>query len=224
MEAAQVPHIKICCIMNEAEARLAIEAGATAIGLVSHMPSGPGVIRDEMIARIAAIVPRRISTFLLTSRLSVTAIVHQHRAVRTTTIQLVDKLEQGTLADLRAALPGIQLVQVIHVTGPESVDEALAAAGDADYLLLDSGRPDLPVKELGGTGRRHDWAVSRAIREASPKPVYLAGGLHAGNAAEAIAEVGPFGLDLCSGVRTDGRLDPVKLRSFMRAALGPATS
>jgi phosphoribosylanthranilate isomerase len=48
-------------------------------------------------------------------------------------------------------------------------------------------------------------------------PVYLAGGLHAGNVAEALRVVGPFGLDVCSGVRTDGRLDATKLATFMGA-------
>jgi phosphoribosylanthranilate isomerase len=218
MDATAHPRVKICCIMSEAEARLAVQAGAHAIGLVSHMPSGPGVIRDELIARIAAVTPPAVATFLLTSRQSVTEIIAQHRVVRTSTIQLVDRMESGAYARLRDDLPGIKLVQVIHVTGPSSVAEALAVAPEIDALLLDSGRPDLPVKELGGTGRCHDWSLSRSIREASPKPVFLAGGLNPDNAAEAIAEVGPFGLDVCSGVRTEGRLDPKKLRRFVRAA------
>jgi phosphoribosylanthranilate isomerase len=242
MDAIRHPRIKICCIMSEAEARMAVEAGAHAIGLVSHMPSGPGVIRDELIARIAAAtqsavkppgavpslggVPPQgaVATFLLTSHRGVSRIIAQHRTVRTSTIQLVDRLESGTYAELREGLPGIKLVQVIHVTGPDSVTEALAVASEVDALLLDSGRPDLPVKELGGTGRRHDWSLSRRIREASPKPVFLAGGLTPENAAEAIAEVGAFGLDVCSGVRTDGQLDPEKLRRFMQATGSPAES
>lgn len=218
MEVTGHPRVKICCIMSEDEARVAVEAGAHALGLVSHMPSGPGVIPDEGIARIAAITPPTVATFLLTCRLDVAGIVAQHRDVRTSTIQLVDRLERGTHAELRDAMPGIRLVQVIHVTGPDSVDSALAMAPEVDALLLDSGRPDAPVKELGGTGRRHDWSLSRRIREASPKPVFLAGGLTPENAAEAIAEVGPFALDVCSGVRTEGRLDPRKLRRFMQAA------
>jgi phosphoribosylanthranilate isomerase len=219
MDATHRPRIKICCIMSEAEARLAVQAGAHALGLVSHMPSGPGVIRDELIARIAAGTPPAVATFLLTSRRSVTEIIAQHRAVRTSTIQLVDRLENGAYAEIREGLPGIKLVQVIHVTGPDSVTEALAVSGEVDALLLDSGRPDLPVKELGGTGRRHDWSLSRRIREASPRPVFLAGGLNPQNVAEAIGAVGSFGLDVCSGVRTGGQLDPDKLRRFMDAAL-----
>lgn len=218
MDATHHPRVKICCIMSAAEARLAVQAGAHALGLVSYMPSGPGVIRDELIAGIAAAAPPGVATFLLTSHQNAVDIIAQHRAVRTSTIQLVDRLEIGTYQELRDGLPGIKLVQVIHVTGPGSVTEAVAVAPEVDALLLDSGRPNLPVKELGGTGRRHDWSLSRQIRDASPKPVFLAGGLNPDNAAEAIEEVGPFGLDLCSGVRTGGQLDPEKLRRFMRGA------
>ncbi|HVQ30362.1 MAG TPA: phosphoribosylanthranilate isomerase, partial [Vicinamibacteria bacterium] len=120
-------------------------------------------------------------------------------------------------AELRRALPGIGLVQVVHVTGPESIAEAVRMGREADALLLDSGNQALAVKELGGTGRRHDWRISRQIREEVGVPLFLAGGLDPGNVAAAIAEVGPFGLDICSGVRTDGRLDPRKLEAFFAA-------
>ena len=209
--------IKICCISSVEEARLAIAAGASALGLVGHMPSGPGVIPDEAIRTIARIVPPPVATFLLTSETVTDAIIRHHQATVTNTIQLVDSVDPEAYAALRSALPGIKLVQVIHVTGEASVDEALAVAGTVDALLLDSGNPALAVKELGGTGRVHDWQLSRRIRDASPVPVFLAGGLHAGNVAEALDRVDPYGLDLCSGVRTAGRLDPAKLEAFMQA-------
>jgi phosphoribosylanthranilate isomerase len=217
MKATHTPRVKICCIANIAEAALAVEAGASALGLVSHMPSGPGVIRDEQIAEIAATVPPAIGTFLLTSRQSVDEIVAQHRFCRTNTIQICDHLTHGTHRGLRDALPGISIVQVIHVTGPESVNEAEAVAPHVNAILLDSGNQRLAVKELGGTGRKHDWTLSRKIRERIGVPLFLAGGLTPENVAQAIREVGPFGLDLCSGVRTDGKLDAEKLKDFFRA-------
>ena len=218
MGPASRPRIKICCIKSLAEARLAIDAGAGALGLVGPMPSGPGVITDDVIAAIALSVPPPIATFLLTSEQSVDGIVAHHRRARTTAIQLVDRLTRGSYADLRRELPGIKIVQVVHVTGPESVDEAKALAADVDALLLDSGRPDMPVKELGGTGRRHDWQISRRMREEVAIPVFLAGGLNAGNVREAIEQVGPFGLDVCSGVRSGESLDPSRLLAFFKAA------
>jgi phosphoribosylanthranilate isomerase len=185
--------------------------------LVSIMPSGPGVIGDELIAEIAASVPPGIGTFLLTSRLRVSEIIEQQRFCQTNTIQICDHLTHGTHRDLRETLPGISIVQVIHVTGPESVEEAARVAPHVDAILLDSGNQKLAVKQLGGTGRTHDWSLSRAIRERVDAPLFLAGGLTAQNVSQAIDEVGPFGLDLCSGVRTDGKLDANKLERFFAA-------
>jgi len=181
------------------------------------MPSGPGVISDDRIAEIAATVPPAIGTFLLTSRQSVADIVEQHRFCRTNTIQICDHLTVGTHRDLKDALPGIAVVQVVHVTGPESIEEAARVAANVDAILLDSGNQKLAVKELGGTGRTHDWTLSRAIRERIGIPMFLAGGLTPENVGQAIEEVGPFGLDVCSGVRTEGKLDAAKLKRFFAA-------
>jgi phosphoribosylanthranilate isomerase len=196
---------------------LAISAGASALGLVSAMPSGPGVIDDRLIAEIAATVPPPIATFLLTPRQHADAIADQYAQCGTTTLQLVDAVAPAELVKLRKLLPAVKLVQVIHVADEGSLEEALLAAPHVDALLLDSGNPNLPVKELGGTGRTHDWQLSRMIRDRSGLPVFLAGGLKAGNVAEAIAAVQPFGLDLCSSVRTKGHLDTAKLAEFMLA-------
>jgi phosphoribosylanthranilate isomerase len=214
MQPPRKPRVKICCIGSRQEAQMAIEAGASALGLVSAMPSGPGPIPEEQIAQIAARIPPGVASFLLTSRTEAAAIIVQQRRCRVNTLQLVDRVEAGTYDALRAALPGIALVQVIHVHGQESLEEALRVAPQVDALLLDSGNQALPVKELGGTGRVHDWRISRAIREAVDVPLYLAGGLNAGNVAEAIRLVQPFGVDICSGVRTNGQLDAEKLASF----------
>ena len=214
--------IKICCIQSEGEARLAIAQGADALGLVATMPSGPGPIDDELIARIAAQVPPPVATYLLTSETDPEAIIAHARRCRTNTLQLVDRVADQAYPRLRQALPGIKLVQVIHVAGGEAVVDAIAAAEHADALLLDSGQPRAAIRVLGGTGRTHDWAVSRRIVEAVACPVFLAGGLRSDNVAAAIAAVRPFGLDVCTGVRrADYSLDAEKLESFV-AAVGHA--
>ncbi len=196
------------------EAWMGIRYGASAIGLVSEMPSGPGVISEDTIAHIAVVIPPGISSFLLTSQQDATAIVEMQRRCGVNTIQICDRLLSGNYKDLRDAMPGIALVQVIHVTGQESIDAALSVAPHVNGILLDSGNQMLKVKELGGTGRTHDWGISRRIRELVNVPVFLAGGLNPGNVAEAIRQVGPFGVDVCSGVRTQGRLDESKLSRF----------
>jgi phosphoribosylanthranilate isomerase len=208
------PRLKICCIASLAEARAAIGCGASALGLVSSMPSGPGVIPEQAIAEIARQVPPPIGTFLLTCATSAEAIIGQQRRCGTNTLQLCDYVDASVYGELRRELPGIALVQVIHVTGPEALDLARAAAEHVQALLLDSGDTSLAVKLLGGTGRTHDWTISRRIRDTAGVPVFLAGGLTAGNVTQAVATVEPFGLDLCSGVRTDDQLDPEKLHAF----------
>jgi phosphoribosylanthranilate isomerase len=206
--------VKVCCIASVAEAHLAIRYGASAVGLVSEMPSGPGPIAEEEIAQIAVSVPPPVVSVLLTSKQDTAAIIAQQRRCGVGAIQLVDRLVTGTYRDLRAALPGIRLIQVIHVGGEESFEEAVAIAPQVDALLLDSGNQALPIKELGGTGRVHDWQISRAIREEVQVPIFLAGGLNPDNILEAITLVGPFAVDVCSGLRTDGALDETKLARF----------
>jgi len=213
------PRVKICCIGSVEEAGMAIRCGASALGLVGHMPSGPGVISDDLIAEIARIVPPPVGTFLLTSETDARAVIRHQKKVGTNTVQIVDALQSGTYSEIRQALGGVKLVQVIHVAGEESVDEAQRIAPEVDAVLLDSGNPNLAVKELGGTGRTHNWALSRRIVESVPVPVFLAGGLHAGNVRAAIEAVQPFGLDLCSGVRTEGKLDRRKLEQFFNEVL-----
>jgi phosphoribosylanthranilate isomerase len=212
------PRIKICCIKSVAEAHAAVAHGADAIGLVSAMPSGAGIISDErLIPEIAATIPPPVASFLLTSLTDTDAIIAQHHRCRTSTIQLVDALTRGTHADLRRALPCIRLVQVIHVRNDSSVAEALAVAPHVDALLLDSGNPALAVKELGGTGRTHNWTISRSIVETCGKPVFLAGGLRPDKVAAAWAAVRPWGFDICTGVRTHDHLDEEKLADFFKA-------
>lgn len=212
--------LKVCCIASREEAALAIRYGASSIGLVSAMPSGPGPIDEALIAEIAVTVPPPVATFLLTCATTAAAIADQVRRCRTSTIQLVDAVAPSVYGELRLALPGVKLVQVIHVQDENSIAEAQLAAAQVDALLLDSGNPKLAVKELGGTGRAHDWRLSRRIVESVKLPVFLAGGLNPGNVREAMATVRPFGIDVCSGLRSDGRLDEAKLAPFAATVLG----
>ena len=209
------PRIKICCIKSIEEAEIAIRNGATAIGLVSEMPSGPGVISEELISEIAFKTPPGIGTFLLTSKQDTASIIEQQRRCQVNTIQLCDNLVEGSYDDFRKALPGIKIVQVIHVSDEKSVQEAISIASHVDGILLDSGNPAATIKKLGGTGNTHNWKLSKKIVDAVNIPVWLAGGLNPENSSSAIEKVSPFGLDVCSSVRTDSLLDEKKLTNFM---------
>lgn len=207
----------MCCIASPEEARLAIEAGADALGLVARMPSGPGPIADEKIAEVTAMVPPPVATFLLTAETTASAISEHIRRTNPSAVQVVSHIDPTESARLAAIEPNVRRLQVIHVEGPEALELIPAYGPHVHAFLLDSGRPNAAVAELGGTGRRHDWAVSAEFVRASPRPVFLAGGLSAANVGDAIRQVRPFGLDVCSGVRTDGRLDITKLGAFVIA-------
>jgi len=212
----EVTRVKICCISSVDEANIAINNGAWALGLVGNMPSGPGIISDLTIAQIASSVPNHIKTFLLTNETTAEGIIAHHRKTLTNMIQIVDAVDLDVYGVLKKELPEISIVQVIHVIDQSSVNTALKITPHVDYLLLDSGNPNLEIKELGGTGRAHNWEFSSEIVESSSIPVFLAGGLGADNVKSAIEKVGPFGIDLCSKVRTDNRLDEQKLKLLMR--------
>lgn len=209
--------IKICCISSHEEARLAIRHGADALGLVGKMPSGPGPIEDELINSIAKTIHPPIASFLLTCEQKAKDIIAHVNRVHTNTVQIVDELTNGTYEEIRDALPHLRIVQVIHVTGEESINQALQVHQQVDAILLDSGNPKAVIKTLGGTGNTHNWSVSQELVKQVRVPVFLAGGLHAGNVQEAIERVRPFGVDVCSGVRSDGKLDLQKLSDFIKA-------
>lgn len=209
--------VKVCCIADEAELELAVRAGADAVGLVGPMPSGPGPISLERIRILARRAPPAVATFLLSAETEAEGLASAARSTAVSTLQIVDHVGANEHRALRALLPGVKLVQVIHVEDARAIPLARELAGEVDGLLLDSGRPGAAVKELGGTGRTHDWAIARAIVEAVTVPVFLAGGLRPENVGDAIRTVRPYGVDLCSGVRSAGRLDAGRLAAFMEA-------
>ena len=209
--------IKICCISSVEEAKMAIAHGADALGLVGKMPSGPGPIPDFEISRIVKTIHPPIASFLLTCEQTVEGIIQHIKKTNTNTVQLVDKVIDGNYAEIRTAFPYLNIVQVIHVNGKESIEQALGVQKYVDAILLDSGNPIEKIKTLGGTGNTHDWEISKKLVNKVSVPVFLAGGLNAGNVKQAIKKVQPFGVDVCSGVRTGGKLDIRKLKAFVRA-------
>lgn len=210
--------VKICCIASPTEASLAIAHGADALGLVGAMPSGPGQIDDATIAGIAACVPPPVSTFLLTSETTADAIADHAKRTLPTAVQIVDHIDPAESERLVALLPSTRRVQVIHIEDKGALSLIDAYAPFVDAFLLDSGKPSLAVPELGGTGRVHDWSISAEFVRRSSRPVFVAGGLTPSNVADMIRAVRPFGIDVCSGLRTDGRLDAIKVESFVQAA------
>lgn len=207
--------IKVCCIADPDEAALAVAAGADAVGLVGAMPSGPGPIPDEAIAAIARQVPPPVASVLLTSETNARDIAAHAAYTGVTAVQVVSPIPLEDSAELARRLPFLRWIQVVHVEDASALDLIEPLSAHVGAFLLDSGRPSQSV--LGGTGQTHDWDISARFVARSPKPVFLAGGLTPANVGEAIARVRPWGVDLCTGVRTQGRLDPGKLAAFMQA-------
>lgn len=211
------PKVKICCITSVREAKLAIDCGASALGLVGPMPSGPGIIEDRLIKQIAYSIQAPTLSFLLTSETTAQGIIDHHKRTQTKVIQIVDEIELSAYEKIKAELPDIELMQVIHVTDECSIEQAICVSKFVDGILLDSGNPNLSTKVLGGTGRVHNWQLSREIVKSVTSKVFLAGGINKDNVKEAIQSVKPYGIDLCSGVRTNSQLDEKKLTEFFDA-------
>ncbi|MCI5046269.1 MAG: phosphoribosylanthranilate isomerase [Aquisalinus sp.] len=213
------PRIKICCISSEEEVNLAVSYGADILGFVADQPSGPGILDDDTIRRLVATVPPGVSCFLLTSRTKAQEIAEHVHYCGTDCVQIVQHIDPAEHEQLNQLLPpAVRRIQVIHVEDRSSIDLIETYTPYVDAFLLDSGRPNAAIAEFGGTGRTHDWDISADFVRATDKPVFLAGGLKSDNVRTAIDRVQPFGLDLCSGVRTNDVLDAQKLRAFMSAA------
>lgn len=209
--------LKICCISSVDEAEIAVSEGADAIGLVGAMPSGPGVISDDTIRSIARQVPPGVSSFLLTSEVSGEAISEHALRTGVDTVQIVAHIDPAQYRVLIANAPSVRRVQVIHVQDENALQLMDLYEPLVHAFLLDSGSPSAPVPLLGGTGRMHDWSISARFVQKSRKPVFLAGGLSAENVDAAISTVKPFGLDICSNLRSQGKLDRDKLRRYIKA-------
>lgn len=209
--------MKICCIRDLDEAWLAVGHGVDAVGLVGPMPNGPGQIDAPTVRLLTANAPAGVSSWTLTIATDAATIIETARASATQTIQLVCGVEPAVADAVRAAMPALRIVSVIHVEGDDAIEAALRIAPHVHGVLLDSGRPGAKTPTYGGTGDTHDWAVSRRVVEAVPGPVWLAGGLTPSNVGDAIRAVRPFGVDVCSKLRTDGQLDAAKVAAFSAA-------
>ena len=209
--------VKICCMASVAEMRLAVAHGADCVGLVGDMPSGPGVITDTLARDIARGVPPGVASVLLTSHTEAEDIADHVAFCGVNTVQIVNHVDPAVHARLDELIPAVRRLQVVHVESDEALRLIPFYRDRVHGFLLDSGRPKATIPELGGTGRIHDWAVSAEFVRRSPLPVFLAGGLNPGNVAAAIRRVRPYGVDLCSGLRSPLQLDESKLRAFMLA-------
>ncbi len=187
------------------------------MGFVSQMPSGPGIITDQLIRTLCSYVPKDVESFLLSSRRTAAELLEQAAYCNPTTIQLCRPLSQPECQRAGELLRKHKLVHVVHVNGQSAFATLERVRTNAHEILLDTGDLLAEPPQLGGTGRCHDWVLAAQIRAQVAMPVWLAGGLTSENVQGAIQAVSPDGVDVCSGVRRRGALCPRRLREFVSA-------
>ncbi|WP_067853608.1 phosphoribosylanthranilate isomerase [Nocardia shimofusensis] len=210
---------KICGIRSEEDVRVAVEAGADAIGFISGVTHfSEDALDGDRAAELAARTPPSVTKVLVTHLADASSIVQLADHIGVDAIQVHGLVTEDTVRRVRASARGRKVLRAVHVTGPAAIDSALRAASICDGIVLDSRTGD----RLGGTGRTHDWSISARIVRAldgSGCSVILAGGLHPGNVAEAIAAVAPHGIDVNSGVESPtGDKDARACAAFVAAA------
>ncbi len=208
--------VKICGTRNVEEARMIVASGADALGfLIGLVEPNPDQIAPEEAAEIIAQLPPSVSSVLVTQQTDPQVVADLCCCARASAVQLHGGFAPEQIPELRRQVPSVTMIQVVHVAGPDSKMAALHAANFADAILLDSPRHG----GAGGTGKTHDWNLSREIVRACSKPVILAGGLTPENVELAIRTVGPSAVDVHSGVEDgQGNKSKEKLVRFVTRA------
>jgi phosphoribosylanthranilate isomerase len=216
--------VQIYTMQSAQEARALADLGVNHLGLTVSSRNLPGEIDAQTAREIIAAVGGRAKMVALSVESDLDEIVAMTQAVQPDILHLCGDLQAvppEAVRDLRARLPGVEIMQAIPVGGPESIEQMLAFEPVADYFLLDSAWVELNV--VGATGKTHDWNVSREIVARSSKPVILAGGLSPENVTEAIRQVRPWGVDSLTHTNFalgGGRFrkDIERVRAFVQAA------
>jgi len=213
--------VKICGVKRAEDAGLAVAAGADALGfLVGQTHTSADFIAPLTAKAIAASLPSGVIGVLVTHLTDPGDVLDLAVLTGLTTVQLHGEIWPEDVARLRRAAPDLTFLKSFHVTDEAGLAYGEAFVGLVDGFVLDTANPK--TGQIGGTGQTHDWNLSRRIVERYRSvPVILAGGLNPDNVAEAIAAVGPFGVDVNSSTKgTDGFKSEAKARAFVANARG----
>jgi phosphoribosylanthranilate isomerase len=191
-----VPTIQIYTLQDVGEATAVAALGIERIGITPAARGLPGEISLPLAREIADAVRNAATVCALSVDSELGVIVAMVQAVRPDVLHLCGPpgaVPPEAVTSLRDRLPGVEIMQAIAVVDEKSVAEARAYESVSDCLILDSVASE--VEGVGAAGVVHDWQVSRRIVEAVSIPVILAGGLSPANVADAVAAVGPWGVD-----------------------------
>jgi phosphoribosylanthranilate isomerase len=213
--------VKICGIKNQAELNTAIRCGADAVGFITEVPvDTPRRISLETAAKLIKQVPPLVESVLVIMPERAEEVYHMANTAKPSMVQLHKDPSYELLEEIQNLRQHIKIIQTVtipergvcHTTSLHEYIKLLSPYVDA--VLLDT----LTTKGTGGTGKTHNWQISREIVEQSPLPVILAGGLNPENVEDAIRAVKPFAVDTASGVETQGVKDEHKVKAFIRRA------
>ena len=211
--------VKICGITNLEDARAAISFGADAVGfLVGKLhPSTSSFLSPEQVSEIVAHLPPFCSTVLVTHLSRPEELIPLLKITNVTTLQLHGETTPQEAIQLKKQIPFLKTYKAVHVFDDSSIQEASRYVGSVDGIVLDTAIK--ATGQVGGTGKTHDWSISKKIVLSTPLPVILAGGLNPENVADAIRLVRPYAVDVNSGVSNpDGTKNHNKLSVFISRA------
>jgi phosphoribosylanthranilate isomerase len=209
--------VKICGNRSVAEALIAAQSGADAVGILvgPHSESQKHFVTTETACDILAALPPFIRGVIVTTYSTEADITSLIEMTGATVVQCHSDIQPRTLATLRERFPAVHFIAVVHVAGSDTIEIAHTFASVAHALLLDTAYKGA----AGGTGVTHDWSVSADIVRAVSVPVILAGGLNPENVRDAIAQVRPYAVDVRSGVCTiTGEKNEEKMKAFINHA------
>jgi phosphoribosylanthranilate isomerase len=212
--------IQVAGMIDEDEVTLLVACGVHQIGFPLRLPVHAPDLREEEAARIIRRLPPGVAAVLITYLDEAAAIDDFSKTMGVRIVQLHGDVDRRQLEILKTRAPDLAIIKslVVGRHDPGALAAlAVSLAPFVDAFIADTFDPDTGAS--GATGRTHDWAVSRRLVAASPRPVILAGGLTPDNVGQAILEVDPAGVDVHTGVEDrHGRKDRAKVEAFVRAA------
>lgn len=189
--------VKICGNRTLSDALISCHSGADAIGLIHGVNY---LTEDEVSLTNASQILKKVPVFvdvvLVTHFVLANQILDIYEQIPTSSIQLQDNISEKEINIIKDKLVYVKLIKAVHVTGSDSIKMAQDYSNFFDAILLDTKIGS----RIGGTGKTHDWRISREIVQSIKRDVILAGGLTIENVEQAIKYVNPYGVDVNSGV------------------------
>jgi phosphoribosylanthranilate isomerase len=209
--------VKICGIKTEHDLKMAVNAGADAVGFITEVPvDSPRKISISETSRLISKVPVFVTSVLVIMPRNADEAINMIHEAKPTAVQIHNALPLAELRNIRET--GVRIIKTIpvseHADTEMLIDLIKDLSGIADAVLLDTAIDG----KTGGTGVSHNWELSGKVVLSAGMQVILAGGLTPSNVSEAVQCVRPYAVDTASGVETDGKKDEKKVIDFINNA------